>query len=74
MWRRRGLHREELAQNDLSNWVTAVQTSLPAGNGVVAVTPMAPADVYTVSVSWREPGEDQNFTYRASLEMIPVRP
>ena len=68
-------NREELAQNDLSNWVTAVQTTLPAGNGVVAVTPMAPAPMSTrSSVSWREPGEDQNYSYRASLEMMPVRP
>jgi hypothetical protein len=66
--------REQLAQNDLRTWVTAVQDTLPAGEAQVVVNPMAPADVYTVSVRWREAGEPTFFTYRASLEMIPVRP
>jgi type IV pilus assembly protein PilV len=66
--------RDELAQNDLREWVTAVTASLPLATAVVAVTPMAPADIYQVTVNWQEAGEATPFSYRASLEMLPVRP
>jgi type IV pilus assembly protein PilV len=66
--------REELAENDLANWLTAVTRDLPAGAGTVTVTPGTPVDVYTVAVSWREAGETADYDYRASIEMLPVRP
>ncbi len=70
--------RDELAETDLARWRAAIDTNLPGGTGVVTVTPDAAAvntpDVYTIAVSWLEPGEPQPYSYRASVEMLPVRP
>jgi type IV pilus assembly protein PilV len=66
--------REELAETDLATWLTAVTRDLPAGSGTVTVTPDTPADIYTVAISWREAGETADYNYRASIEVLPVRP
>jgi type IV pilus assembly protein PilV len=70
--------RDELAETDLARWLDSVTTNLPDGTGVVTVTPDAAVpntpDIYTIAVSWLEPGETQRYSYRASVEMLPVRP
>lgn len=66
---------QDLAADDLANWVQTAKTILPGpGEADVSVTANGQTDVYTVSVSWQEPGETERFRYRSSLSLIPVGP
>jgi type IV pilus assembly protein PilV len=65
--------RDELAEYDLVNWKRELEGNLPAGRGVIDVTPGTP-DRYVVTVNWREPGEDDDYSYSSTLEMLPVTP
>jgi type IV pilus assembly protein PilV len=68
--------RDEIARRDLAAWVMALDEALPGYDASITYTDRAVGtpDVYTVSVSWQEAGETQRYTYRASLEMLPVMP
>jgi type IV pilus assembly protein PilV len=72
---------DELAEDDLARWISAVQTTLPApGDGGAATeveyAPAAAAgpDRYTVLVRWQEPGEAAPFSYRSELLIMPRLP
>jgi type IV pilus assembly protein PilV len=67
--------RDQIADQDLRNWIAAVDAALPAANPSIAYNANAAApDVYTIRVAWKESGEEQEFEYEASLEMMPVMP
>ena len=60
-----------IAATDTCQWVANIQTLLPAGNGVIAFVAGVPAgmpNVYVVTVSWQEPGEQQGFTYALRVQ------
>jgi type IV pilus assembly protein PilV len=60
-----------IAATDTCQWVANIQTLLPAGNGVIAVPPVLAGmpNVYVVTVSWWEPGEQQGFTYSLRVQV-----
>lgn len=70
---------QELAEDDVSRWRTAVANALPAA-GVNAVVDFTPAvgvgrpDRYDILVSWMEPEQATALTYRVNMQMIPVAP
>lgn len=69
----------ELAEDDLARWIDAVHLALPGSDqspdgAKVQFFPGASSnstDRYQISVSWREPGEQQPYTY--SGEVIIMR-
>jgi hypothetical protein len=69
-----------LAEDDLYRWIAAVKDTkngLPGGPAAtVKVTPGATGapDLYEVSVTWREAGEDLPLTYKVNTEIVPVSP
>jgi len=71
-----------LAEDDLARWVAAVRAALPAlGEAppqaeVQYFPPGAPGapERYLISVSWLEPGEDQPFSYRSDVLIVPRSP
>jgi type IV pilus assembly protein PilV len=71
---------EELAQDDVARWRTAIATALPAGaSGDIQFTQAAAVgrpDQYAIDVTWSEPGSGgpEAYSYRANLQMIPVLP
>jgi type IV pilus assembly protein PilV len=65
---------EELAEDDLFRWQTAVVATLPGRptpevDVEVEVLDDADADRYTVSVTWHEAGEEQPSTYTLVVEV-----
>jgi type IV pilus assembly protein PilV len=67
---------DQIASQDLMSWADAVRAALPRPEARIVYTDSAAGtpDIYTVSVSWQESGETQQYTYRGSLEMLPVMP
>ncbi len=71
-----------LAEDDLASWVAAVRTALPAlGDAppqaqVQYFPPGVPGapERYLITVSWLEPGEDQPFSYRSDVLIVPRSP
>lgn len=60
-----------LAATDTCQWRTAVQALLPAGNAAIVFVAGIPAgmpNVYVVTVSWQEPGEQQGFSYSLRVQ------
>lgn len=68
---------DQLAEDDLARWLVQVAATLPAAaadvNFTAAVANGRP-DTYAVGVSWREAGEEQDFSYAISINLIPVLP
>lgn len=65
----------ELAEDDLARWEAAVTAALPSPTTTVVYEEAAVAgrpDRYTISIDWREPGEE--FRYETNLFLIPVAP
>jgi len=68
-----------LAEDDLARWITAVRTALPTlGEDppqaeVQYFPPGAPGapERYLITVSWLEPGEDEPFSYRSDVLIVP---
>ena len=59
------------AATDTCQWIAAVQGVLPAGNGIIAFVAGVPAgmpNVYVVTVSWQEPGEQTGYTYALRVQ------
>ncbi len=71
-----------LAEDDLARWVAAVRTALPAQEDappqalVQYFPPGAPGapERYLITVSWLEPGEDQPYSYRSDVLIVPRTP
>jgi type IV pilus assembly protein PilV len=71
-----------LAEDDLARWVAAVRGALPALDDappqaeVEYVEPAATGtpERYRITVSWREPGEDQPLSYRSDVLIVPREP
>jgi len=71
-----------LAEDDLARWVAAVRTALPAlGNeppraDVQYFPPGAPGapERFLITVSWLEPGEEEPFSYRSDVLIVPRTP
>jgi type IV pilus assembly protein PilV len=65
---------KDLAENDLYLWKRAISAALPANaNGRVAfLDNAAPApDRYTITVTWREPNSDIDYTNTMNVESEP---
>ena len=65
---------KDIAENDLYVWKQAISTTLPANaNGtVVFVDNAAPnPDRYTITVTWREPNSDIDYTNTMNVESEP---
>ena len=63
-----------MAENDLFVWKRAISAALPANaNGRVTFTDnAAPApDRYTITVTWREPNSDIDYTNTMNVESEP---
>jgi type IV pilus assembly protein PilV len=68
-----------LAEDDLARWVAAVRAALPALGDeppLAEVQYFAPAaagapERYLITVSWLEPGEDEPFSYRSDVLIVP---
>ena len=57
----------ELAQEDIAMWQAELANQLPPGSAAnIVYTPGAPADTYTITISWPEAGYDENLTYTLS--------
>ncbi|MGH8314784.1 MAG: type IV pilus modification protein PilV [Steroidobacterales bacterium] len=57
---------------DTCTWRTTVQTELPQGTVACAFTLGNPAgmpNVYLLTISWTEPGEQANFTYQLRVQV-----
>lgn len=53
-----------LAQEDIAVWEAEVDLRMPDGTTTdIAVAPGVPADTYTVTITWPEPGFDENLSY-----------
>jgi type IV pilus assembly protein PilV len=71
-----------LAEDDLARWVAAVRAALPAlgdepPRAEVQYFPPAAAGAperYLITVSWLEPGEDEPFSYRSDVLIVPRTP
>lgn len=66
---------EELAEDDLASWITAVDGALPAPIATVTFTPAVGAgrpDRYTIDLQWQEAAEE--FSYTSNIQLIPVTP
>ena len=71
-----------LAEDDLARWTAAVRDALPALEDAPAqadVQYVAPAaagapERYLITVSWREPGEEQPMSYRTDVLIVPRAP
>jgi type IV pilus assembly protein PilV len=60
-----------LAAVDTCQWRRAVQAALPASNAqitYVAGNPVGMPNVYVVTVTWTEPGEQQVFSYTLRVQ------
>lgn len=68
----------QLAEDDLARWIAAVRNALPSTNALPATATVqffggANANIpdrYRVSVSWREPGEAQPYSYRSDVVIV----
>ncbi len=66
---------EKLAEDDLARWIELVKSTLPGGDDVVAeveytANPTAGhPDRYEIRVEWREPGEEERFSYVLNLHV-----
>ena len=66
---------QELAEDDLARWIAAVRNALPGSVADPAGTAVEffpganvnSTDRYRISVSWREPGEAQPYSYRSEV-------
>lgn len=75
---------EQLAEDDLARWNSAVLQALPGAgmeDGVSTANVQYTAgagtglpDRYVIQVQWRGPGDLQPQSYRANLELIPANP
>lgn len=73
---------EALAEDDLARWIAAVRAALPTLDEAppqAEVQYLEPAssgapERYLISVSWREPGEDQPLSYRSDVLIVPREP
>jgi hypothetical protein len=68
---------DDLAEDDLARWLTQVDATLPSSAAEVLFSPAAAGgrpDTYTVRVSWREAGEERDFSYETPVNFIPVLP
>lgn len=53
----------EMAGHDKAQWLDALATTLPNGDGTVEVDAASRPDTYTITVTWTEPGiGDQTYT------------
>ncbi len=71
----------QLAQDDIARWVAAVRFALPAtDNGPPGARIVhfdgnsALPERFQISVSWREPGEQADYTYASEVQIIPRGP
>jgi type IV pilus assembly protein PilV len=65
----------QLAEDDLSRWITSVDAALPGPVATVAFTPAAAAglpDQYQISLTWQEANE--SYSYQTSTFLVPVTP
>lgn len=65
----------QLAEDDLARWIASVNAALPSPVTTVVFNEAGAAgnpDRYTISIDWREPGEE--FRYETNLFLIPVTP
>ena len=68
-----------LAEDDLARWVAAVRAALPALDEappqaeVQYFPPGAPGapERFLITVSWQEPGEDEPYSYRSDVLIVP---
>ena len=68
----------ELAEDDLARWLAAVRNTLPPPGGdlepaSVEYEPGVP-ERYRITVRWREPGEEQAFSYQTDVLLMPRPP
>jgi len=71
-----------LAEDDLARWIAAVRAALPAlgeapPQAEVRYFPPGAAGAperYLITVAWLEPGEDEPFTYRSDVLIVPRTP
>lgn len=71
----------DLAQDDLARWVVAVRAALPKredgsdpSTSVVydAADTNGDPDQFTLNVSWREPGQDEDYSYQLTVRLVPL--
>jgi len=65
---------EQLAQDDQARWREAIQNQLPGNgadspNGTIGVDALLVPDQYTITVSWSEPGQEQDLTYVLTMQI-----
>jgi len=64
---------QEMAAHDLYYWQEQIEQTLgPTGAGTVDVdenTPVIGMRRYTITVSWKEPGEDEDLFYEMEVEL-----
>jgi type IV pilus assembly protein PilV len=60
---------DEMAANDLALWQQQLAQVLPAGAGVVAVNGLNAPYLYTITVSWSEPGQVAPLTYTLQMQI-----
>lgn len=73
---------QELAEDDLARWTAAVRNALPTADGAppAATVEFFPGansnstDRYRITVSWREPGEAQPYSYRSEVIIMRRNP
>jgi len=70
----------QLAEDDLARWITDVRIALPkspSGADPTSTVQFFPAaggglpERYQIIVTWREPGELQDFSYTSNVQLIP---
>lgn len=67
---------QELAQDDLQRWLTAINEQLPGTGASAPIGTIQGAQVpgtatwgYAIQVSWSEPGEDQRLSYILNMQI-----
>ena len=70
---------EQLAEDDLASWLNAVNAVMPESTVEADVRFVASAgpglpDEYQVSLSWREGGDTETYSYASSMQILPVLP
>ena len=72
----------DLAEDDLARWTESVNGALPASGGdaplreVLYLAPANPGEPerYSITVSWKEPGEADPLSYRSDVLIMPRPP
>ena len=52
----------QMAENDIFLWEAQADDTLPNGDVIVAVDNTVVPPIYTISVTWDEPGQQQNYS------------